>query len=54
MYTGTAYRPLILKGINLGSSPPGYFPVKLPMPSRINLPAPRKWIRQMSDADLIQ
>lgn len=26
MYTGTEYRPLILKGINLGSSPPGYFP----------------------------
>ena len=26
MYTGTGYRSLNLKGINLGSSPPGYFP----------------------------
>lgn len=26
MYSETGYRPLILKGINLGSSPPGYFP----------------------------
>jgi hypothetical protein len=26
MHTGTDYRSLILKGINLGSSPPGYFP----------------------------
>ena len=26
MHTGTDYQSLILKGINLGSSPPGYFP----------------------------
>ncbi len=26
MHTGSEYRPLMLKGINLGSSPPGYFP----------------------------
>ena len=26
MHTGSDYRSLLLKGINLGSSPPGYFP----------------------------
>jgi len=26
MHTGTDYKSLVLKGINLGSSPPGYFP----------------------------
>jgi flagellar hook assembly protein FlgD len=26
MYTGLDYRALLLKGVNLGSSPPGYFP----------------------------
>jgi hypothetical protein len=26
MHTGTDYRPLVLKGINLGTSPPGCFP----------------------------
>jgi hypothetical protein len=26
MHTGSEYRSLVLKGINLGSSPPGYFP----------------------------
>lgn len=51
MYTGTAYRPLILKGINLGSSPPGYFPGEIAYAVEDKSAGTyEKWIRQMSDA----
>ena len=48
MHTGNGYRPLILKGINLGSSPPGYFPGEIgyalaPM-------VYENWIREMAEA----
>ena len=45
MYTGTSYRPLILKGINLGSSPPGYFPGEIDY--AISPSMYEKWINMM-------
>lgn len=51
MYTGTVYRPLLLKGINLGSSPPGYFPGEIAYAVEDKSAGTyEKWIRQMSDA----
>lgn len=48
MHTGTGYRSLVLKGINLGSSPPGYFPGEIGYAL-----APlvyENWIREMAEA----
>lgn len=51
MFTGTAYRPLLLKGINLGSSPPGYFPGEIAYAIEDKSAGTyEKWIRQMTDA----
>ncbi len=48
MHTGTEYRPMILKGVNLGSSPPGYFPGEI---SYAVSPAQyTRWINDMADA----
>ena len=48
MYSGTSYRPLVLKGINLGSSPPGYFPGEIAY--AISSQIYEEWINQMADA----
>jgi hypothetical protein len=48
MYTGTEYRPLILKGINLGSSPPGYFPGEIAY--AITPEMYKKWISMIARA----
>jgi len=48
MYTGTDYRPLVLKGINLGSSPPGYFPGEIAY--AITPEMYEKWINMMAKA----
>jgi hypothetical protein len=48
MNTGTEYRPLILKGINLGSSPPGYFPGEISY--AITPDQYTDWIREIADA----
>ncbi|MBG0860727.1 MAG: hypothetical protein IQL11_14595 [Bacteroidales bacterium] len=48
MFTESGYRPLLLKGINLGSSPPGYFPGEIAY--AISPAMYGKWIRQMAEA----
>lgn len=48
MHTGQNYRPLMLKGINLGSSPPGYFPGEIAY--AITPAEYEKWIRQMAES----
>jgi hypothetical protein len=48
MNTGTEYRPLLLKGINMGSSPPGYFPGEIPY--AITPAQYSDWIKQIADA----
>lgn len=46
--TGTDFRSIVLKGINLGSSPPGYFPGEI---SYAITPAQyERWIKKMADA----
>jgi hypothetical protein len=47
MFTGNRYRPLILKGINLGSSPPGYFPGEIAY--AITGEMYENWIRLMAE-----
>jgi hypothetical protein len=47
MFTTTGYRPLILKGINLGSSPPGYFPGEIAY--AITGEMYENWIRLMAE-----
>jgi len=42
------YRPLILKGINLGSSPPGYFPGEIAY--AISADTYEKWIARIGEA----
>ncbi len=44
----TGYRPLILKGINLGSSPPGYFPGEIAY--AISDDMYKKWIARIAEA----
>lgn len=48
VHTGDAYRPLILKGINLGSSPPGYFPGEISY--AISGEMYEKWISRIAGA----
>ncbi len=48
MQTGSDYRSLMLKGINLGSSPPGYFPGEIGY--AISPHQYEKWIKEMADA----
>lgn len=48
MYTGADYRSLVLKGINLGSSPPGYFPGEIAY--AINSELYKEWIKDIADA----
>ena len=48
MHTGTNYRSLLLKGINLGSSPPGYFPGEIGY--ALAPEVYENWIRQMAEA----
>lgn len=48
IHTETGYRPLILKGINLGSSPPGYFPGEIAY--AITPEMYEKWIRRIAEA----
>jgi len=48
MHTGSQYRSLMLKGINLGSSPPGYFPGEIGY--AISPDQYEKWIKEMADA----
>jgi hypothetical protein len=46
MNTGADYRSLILKGINLGSSPPGYFPGEIAY--AVTADMYEKWINMMA------
>ena len=48
MHTGSEYRSLVLKGINLGSSPPGYFPGEIAY--AISPIEYENWIEAMADA----
>ncbi|HSL85379.1 MAG TPA: T9SS type A sorting domain-containing protein, partial [Bacteroidales bacterium] len=48
MHTGSDYRPLMLKGINLGSSPPGYFPGEIAYAIAPDIY--EKWIKQMAES----
>jgi hypothetical protein len=48
MHTGSEYRSLLLKGINLGSSPPGYFPGEIAY--AISPAEYESWIQSMADA----
>jgi hypothetical protein len=48
MHTGSEYRSLVLKGINMGSSPPGYFPGEIAYAISPN--EYEKWIKSMADA----
>ena len=48
MHTGSDYRSLVLKGINMGSSPPGYFPGEIAY--AISPGEYEKWIEEMADA----
>jgi len=47
MHFETGYRPLLLKGINLGSSPPGYFPGEIAY--AITGDMYEKWISRMAE-----
>jgi hypothetical protein len=48
MHTGSEYRSLVLKGINMGSSPPGYFPGEIAY--AISPDEYERWIKSMADA----
>lgn len=48
MHTGEDYRMLVLKGINLGSSPPGFFPGEIAY--AISPSYYEEWIRKISEA----
>lgn len=48
MHTGSGYHSLMLKGINLGSSPPGYFPGEIAY--AISPYEYEKWIEAIADA----
>jgi hypothetical protein len=48
MYTGSDYRSLVLKGINLGSSPPGYFPGEIAY--AVTPEMYERWINRMAVA----
>lgn len=48
MHTGSEYRSLMLKGINLGSSPPGYFPGEIAY--AISPAEYESWINSMAAA----
>lgn len=48
MHTGSEYRSLVLKGINLGSSPPGFFPGEIAY--AISPRQYEEWIKEMADA----
>ena len=48
MFNQAGYRPLILKGINLGSSPPGYFPGEIAY--AITPDMYEQWIEMMGEA----
>jgi FlgD Ig-like domain len=48
MHTGTDYRSLLLKGINLGSSPPGTFPGEIAY--AITAEMYEEWIKNMGEA----
>lgn len=48
MHTGSEYQSLVLKGINLGSCPPGYFPGEIAY--AISPAEYEKWIEEMADA----
>lgn len=48
MHTGRGYRSLLLKGINLGSSPPGYFPGEIAY--AISPATYERWIKRMASA----
>ncbi len=48
VHTGVTYRSLMLKGINLGSSPPGYFPGEIAYAVASDLY--EQWIKSMADA----
>jgi len=48
MHEGSEYRSLVLKGINLGSSPPGYFPGEIAY--AISPGQYEHWIEEMTDA----
>jgi hypothetical protein len=48
MHTGSEYRSLMLKGINLGSSPPGYFPGEIAY--AISPAEYESWIKSMAAA----
>ncbi len=47
-YIDNDYRPLILKGVNLGSSPPGYFPGEIAY--AITPDTYERWISRMAEA----
>jgi hypothetical protein len=47
-YTDGEYKPMILKGINLGSSPPGYFPGEIAY--AITPETYERWIERIADA----
>ena len=47
-YVDDEYRPMILKGINLGSSPPGYFPGEIAY--AIDADTYERWIRRIAEA----
>ena len=48
MHTGSDYRPLLLKGINLGSSPPGYFPGEIAYSIKPEMY--EQWIKRIAQA----
>ena len=48
MNSGSEFRQMILKGINLGSSPPGYFPGEISY--AVSADEYEKWIQDMADA----
>ncbi len=48
MYTGGNYRSLVLKGINLGSSPPGTFPGEIAY--AISSALYKDWIKEIAEA----
>jgi len=47
-YIEDGYEPMILKGVNLGSSPPGYFPGEIAY--AITAETYERWINRMGDA----
>jgi hypothetical protein len=47
-YTDGDYRPVVLKGINLGSSPPGYFPGEIAY--AITAEMYERWIKRIAEA----